>query len=146
MATRSSKRLQKRECNEAATSQGRNKRQKISAGTLDHKPAAFTKNTIADANEMLGDGKPSPKIKYFNVKVLCHPEQADDDLKKKFIELWDRRVRKSGMKPLRPCCCTNLSDSMRYSINRSILFCTRSSRWTRHLISAINETLPRPKP
>jgi hypothetical protein len=91
MATKSSRRLQKHECNEAAASQGHSKKRKISAGTLDHKPAAFTKNTIADANEMLGGRKSSsPQIGQFNATTFRHPDQADIDLKQMFIDVWNR--------------------------------------------------------
>jgi hypothetical protein len=91
MTTKCSERSQKRTCDEASTRQGRNKRQKVSNNSAKRQSNAFTKNTIKDAGEMTGDGEfSSSKIKQFNAKTLCHPDQADVDLKEIFIKLWNR--------------------------------------------------------
>jgi hypothetical protein len=91
MATKNTKNIQKRSCNETTTSQGRSKRQKTAADTPSNKPSAFTKNTVEDAGKMLGGGKfSSTQLKQFSDKTLSHSEKADDELKEMFIELWNR--------------------------------------------------------
>jgi hypothetical protein len=91
MTTKCSEHLQKRTCDEAAARQGRSKRQKVTNNSTKRQSNAFTKNTIKDAGEIMGDEEfSSSRLGYFNAKALCHSEEADKDFKKLFSKLWKR--------------------------------------------------------